>query len=163
MAPTWFITGCSSGFGYHIALKALEQGHNVIASSRNPSKTPDLVEKITSQYNGRGYWVQLDVNSQLEQIQSSIADAEKLFGSIDVLVNNAGWVVQGALEEIPEEKYRQILETHFFGPLKLCKAVLPAMRERRSGTIVNISSVAGVTAMPTSTAYSASKWAIEGT
>ena len=86
----YLITGCSSGFGYEIALKALAEGHNVIASSRNPSRNADLVEKITSRYDGRGKWVQLDVTSPQDEIRASIADAEKMFGGIDVLVNNAG-------------------------------------------------------------------------
>ncbi|KAF2092760.1 putative short chain oxidoreductase/dehydrogenase [Rhizodiscina lignyota] len=161
MAPTWFITGCSSGFGYEIALKALSEGHNVIASSRNPSKNTELVDKITSGHGGRGKWVQFDVNAPLDEIKASIADAEKLFGGIDVLVNNAGYMVSGAMEDIPEEKYRENFETNFFGPMKIMKAVLPGMRERKAGTIVNISSIAGITALPTASSYSGSKWALE--
>lgn len=164
MALTWLITGCSSGIGLHLAKYALSQGHNVIATSRNPSKSPDLVKEITSSPNGK--WIALDVTSPLSDLQDAIAQAKKLFGSsgtIDVLVNNAGYGLLGAFEDISEDKFRLNFETNVFGTMKLMKAMLPGMRERGAGTIVNVSSIAGLVARPTCTSYAGSKYAVEGT
>ena len=158
--PTWLITGCSSGFGYEIALAALRAGHNVIATSRNPSKTSDAVSAVTSEPNGK--WLALDVTAPQESINKTIAEAEFLFGAIDILVNNAGYSVIGPAEEIPEDVARKQYETNYWGPLKTIRAVLPSMRKRKSGTIVNVSSVAGMTALPTAAFYAGSKWALEG-
>jgi NAD(P)-dependent dehydrogenase (short-subunit alcohol dehydrogenase family) len=114
MAPstsTWLITGCSSGFGYEIAQIALQAGHNVIATSRNPSKTPDAVSTITSKSNGR--WLTLDVTDSQQSITQTIAEAESFFGPIDILVNNAGYSVLGAAEEVSEGVARKQYETNY--------------------------------------------------
>lgn len=158
--PTWLITGCSSGFGYELAQVALRAGHNVIATSRNPAKTPDTVAAVTARSNGK--WLTLDVTASQESINKTMAEADTLFGSIDILVNNAAYAVVGAAEEVSEEIARKGYETNYWGPLKMIRAVLPRMRERKSGTIVNISSIAGMTALPSAAFYSSSKWALEG-
>jgi NAD(P)-dependent dehydrogenase (short-subunit alcohol dehydrogenase family) len=115
---------------------ALRAGRNVIATSRNPSKSPDAVSAITSNSNGR--WLTLDVTASQESIARTIAEAGTLFGPIDVLVNNAAHAVLSAAEEVPEEAAREEYETNYWGPLKIIRAVLPSMRERKSGTIVKV-------------------------
>lgn len=160
MAPTWLITGCSAGLGSSLARHVLAQAHNVIATSRNPSKNPELVSAITSKPNGR--WITLDVTAPEEVIHETIVKASALFGGIDVLVNNAARSLLGAMEDIPEAEWKGVFESNYWGPVKLIKAVLPEMRRRKSGTIVNVSSIAGLTALPTASAYSGSKWALEG-
>ncbi|KAI1609472.1 putative short chain oxidoreductase/dehydrogenase [Exophiala viscosa] len=159
MGKTWLITGCSAGFGLSLTRYILAQGHNVIATSRNPSKTPDLVKEITSKPSGR--WLSLDVTSPKEKIETVIQEAEKEFGGIDVLVNNAGYSVLGAAEDIPEDKAKAQFEVNFWGAIRTTQAILPQMRSRKSGTIVNISSIAGLDAQPTCAIYAASKFALE--
>ncbi|KAL9110596.1 MAG: hypothetical protein Q9227_004954 [Pyrenula ochraceoflavens] len=158
--PTWLITGCSSGLGLSLAQTVLSRGHNVIASSRNPSKTPEAVKSITSHANGR--WIALDVTASPVELASKAKEAESLFGGrIDVLVNNAGYSILGALEDIPPEAARAQMDTNFFGPLALTNVVLPGMRARGTGVIVNVSSVAGQCPLPSSGLYAASKFALE--
>jgi NAD(P)-dependent dehydrogenase (short-subunit alcohol dehydrogenase family) len=156
-SPVWFITGCSSGFGTGLALTALNMGHRVIASSRNPSRTPDLVSQVQSL---GGYWLTLDVTSP--NASDVVKEALKIYGHIDYFVNNAGYGLLGAIEDFSEEEYRHQMEVNFFAPLKLIQTVLPSMRERRSGTIVNISSTSGQDGIPACGLYSASKFALEG-
>lgn len=147
--------------GFALAVVALKAGHNVIASSRNPSKSPDFVKQIESYSNGR--WMTLDITAP--DLKGKVIEAEKYFGGIDVLVNNAAYAILGTLEDIPEAQARAQMDTNFFGPLRLIQAVLPGMRARgqagRSQTIVNMSSIAGHTAVATSGLYAASKHAIE--
>lgn len=131
----------------------------MIATSRNPSKTPELVKEITANPNGR--WLSLDVTSPKEKIETVIREAEKEFAGIDVLVNNAGYSILGAAEEIPEDKARAQFEVNFWGAIRTTQAVLPHMRSRHSGTIVNISSIAGLDALPTCAIYAGSKFALE--
>lgn len=158
---TWLITGCSSGFGLLLARTALAHGHNVIATSRNPSKSPEIVNEIKS--NSRGRWLALDVCWPADKIRSAVAEAAKAFGQdrIDVLVNNAGYSILGAAEDIPEDEAKAEFETNFWGPVRLTKAVLPLMRAQKTGTVVNITSVAGITVLPTASMYAASKFALE--
>jgi NAD(P)-dependent dehydrogenase (short-subunit alcohol dehydrogenase family) len=172
-SPVWFITGCSAGFGKHLALLVLRAGHRVIASSRNPSKTPELVSEVQSL---GGKWITLDVSA--ENVEKVMAESLGIYGRIDVLVNNAGYSLLGALEDFGfatlhleavynNQQYslgesREQMEVNFFGPLRTTKAVLPSMREKRSGTIVNFSSVAGFDGLPTCSLYAASKHALEG-
>lgn len=141
-ATTWFITGCSSGFGWALAKLALSQGHNVIATSRNPQKTPDLVKEV--QASPRGRWLTLDMCASTDVIKRVVHDAEAAFGGIDVVVNNAGYSLLGAWENISEEDAKKEFETNVWGPQKVMKAVIPGMRDRHSGTIVNITSIAGI-------------------
>ncbi len=160
MAKTWLITGSSSGLGLALARYALAQGHNVIATSRNPAKTPDAVKEFRSRPNGR--WIALDVTWAKPEIEKVIGEAWNEFeGGIYVLVNNAGYSVLGAAEEIPEEAAKKQFEVNFWGMVRTSQAVLPRMRARGSGTIVNVSSIAGVDALPTCAIYAASKFGME--
>lgn len=159
MAPTWIITGSSSGFGLALVRYALSHGHNVIATSRNPERTPELVEEVTSQANGR--WIPLDVTASKAEIDVRIHDAWMEFDGIDYLVNNAGYSILGAAEDIPEERAKAQFEVNFWGAIRTSQAVLPLMRTRKTGTIINISSVAGVDSLPTCAIYSSSKAALE--
>jgi len=159
-AQTWLITGSSSGIGLSLARILLARGHNVIATSRNPSQTPEYVKEIES--TGRGKWLALDVTADTATIITTIDRAHELFGKIDVLVNNAGYSVVGAAEQIPEDKAKAQFEVNFWGAIRVTQATLPIMRAQRSGTIVMISSIAGIQAMPSCAIYASSKYALEG-
>lgn len=162
MSPkTVLITGSSSGFGLELARLFLARGHNVIATSRNPHRTPDLVDSINNHSSGRGRWLKLDVTAPQAEVDSTIAEATKFFGPLDIVINNAGYSVLGAIEEMDEAKARVQFETNFWSVLHICKAVLPSMRERKTGTIVNFSSIAGLQGIATTGIYAASKSALE--
>jgi NAD(P)-dependent dehydrogenase (short-subunit alcohol dehydrogenase family) len=157
VSPVWFITGTSSGFGWSFAEAALERGDRVVATARKPEVLDDLVTK----YGDAVLPLQLDVTDRtrvLEAVEEAIAK----FGRIDVLINNAGYGLQGAVEEVSEELARAQMETNFFGVLWTTQAVLPQMRSQRSGHILNVSSIGGIAAFPGLGLYHASKWAIEG-
>lgn len=154
---TWLITGCSSGFGLAIARHAQANGHKVIATSRNPSKTPDLSREIES--NG-GKWVALDLDDP--NSAKVIDDLEAQGIAIDVLVNNAAFALLHAAEFITDDEVRAQFETVFFGPYRLMRAVLPHMRKRRFGIIVNISTGASLEGRESMGIYSASKAAFDG-
>lgn len=154
--PTILITGCSSGIGFATALELARAGHRVIATMRNPHGTPELA--ATAQAEKLPLDVRaLDVDSD--------ASVRACFGSIpeplDVLVNNAGIEVHGSVEELPIESIIAVMNTNYFGTVRCMQAVLPAMRARRSGCIINLSSVAGRFANPPLGAYCASKYAVE--
>ncbi|PYH90730.1 putative short-chain oxidoreductase [Aspergillus ellipticus CBS 707.79] len=149
---TWLITGCSSGLGLSLTRAALAGGHKVIATSRNPSRTPELVSEIESK---GGKWVPLDVQSG--DSGKVIAELESGGDQIDVLVNNAGYCIYAPIETIEDEEVRRQLEAMYFGPLRLMQAVLPHMRRRRSGTIVNMSSGASLDGIPTMGVYAGAK------
>ncbi|KAH8197578.1 hypothetical protein TruAng_008262 [Truncatella angustata] len=153
---TWLITGCSSGFGLQIARHALAAGHEVIATSRVPSKNPDLVQEIEA---AGARWLSLDVNST--KSANVIIDLEERGTHIDVLVNSAGIGLAGPVEAFSEEEIRGLLETNFFGPYRLMRAIIPYMRARRRGTIVNLSSGSGLEARESLGAYGASKAALD--
>ncbi|KEF56413.1 uncharacterized protein A1O9_07994 [Exophiala aquamarina CBS 119918] len=159
MAPSWLITGSSSGFGLALVRYLLAQGHSVIATSRNPSKTPDLIEEVASKPNGA--WLALDVVASKADIDKVIYEAWAKFDGIDFLVNNAGYSILGAAEEIPEHQAKDQFEVNFWGAVRATQSILPLMRSRRSGTIINISSVAGGDPLPTCAIYAASKVALE--
>jgi len=152
----WFVTGTSSGFGRCIALEALARGERVVATARNPSTLDELVARSPD----RVHSVRLDVTNGAE-IQSAVASAFEHFGTVDVLVNNAGVSVIGAVEETNEEELRKTFEPMFFGAVALTRALLPHMRARRSGTIVQITSVGGLTTAPGFGPYCAAKHALE--
>ncbi|KAJ3541101.1 hypothetical protein NM208_g446 [Fusarium decemcellulare] len=154
---TWFITGAASGFGLELARLALANGHNVIATSRNPKKVPDLVSEIESK-NGR--WLTLDVDDLNGGLVIEKLEAEGV--EIDILVNNAGWSIHGPVESFSEDEARRQMETVFFGPYRLIRAVLPRMRQRRRGLILNIGSGAGVGGRESMGIYAASKAAMDG-
>lgn len=156
-SKVWFITGCSTGFGREIALAALESGYRVVVTARRLASIADLVQ----QYPQSAYPIALDVTNA-QQIDTAIEQALAHFGQIDILVNNAGYGYVAAIEEGEDKAVRDLFETNFFGALALTKAVLPHMRSRRSGRIINNSSQAGLMANPGTGYYSASKYALEG-
>jgi len=152
----WFITGTSSGFGRSLAEELITRGERVVATARDPRTLNDLVALAPE----RVLAVPLDVTRATE-IESALKAAQERFGAIDVLVNNAGYSVVGAVEETSEAELRAAFEPMFFGAVALTRAVLPAMRERRTGTIVQITSVGGLTTAPGFGAYCAVKHALE--
>jgi len=152
----WLITGSSSGFGREIALAALEGGDRVVATARRPDALADLVAAAPDRVQA----VALDV-ARADQIETAVAGALAAFGRIDVLVNNAGYGSVGAVEEIDMDDLRGLMETMFFGPVALTKAVLPHMRECRSGAIVQTSSMGGQLSPPGFGAYCSAKFAFE--
>ena len=153
----WLITGTSSGFGRRLAEAALAHGDRVVATARRPESLDDLVARDPD----RVLAVALDVTDSA-QIASAVEAALDRFGRIDVLVNNAGHGSVGAVEEIDLGDLRRLMETMFFGPVALTQAVLPHMRERGSGAIVQMSSMGGQVAYPGFGAYCAAKFALEG-
>ena len=155
--PVWLITGCSSGFGREIARAVLDRGWRAVVTARNPDQIADIVDAS----DGRGLALQLDVTDR-SQIAKAVAAAEESFGRIDVLVNNAGYGYLTSVEEGEDDEIRAIFETNFFGLVAMTQAVLPGMRARRSGTIVQMSSIGGVVSLPGTGYYHATKWAVEG-
>ncbi|OTA78978.1 hypothetical protein M434DRAFT_402161 [Hypoxylon sp. CO27-5] len=153
-SPVWFITGASNGFGLILALKALKAGHRVIGTVRNKTKSADAVKQIES---AGGQVIELDLNEPKESIDKKV----KAVGQIDYLINNAGFFVLGAVEQATAQEAQLQLQTNFFGPLYVIQAALPGMRSRRSGTIVNVSSIAAKDPRPTSGLYASSKAALE--
>jgi short-subunit dehydrogenase len=155
---TWLITGCSSGLGLSLARTAQSNGHTVIATSRQPSRTPALVSEITQ--NG-GEWHTLDVDSATAA-SKLISKLESAGYKIDVLVNNAGYAIIGAVEQFSDGELRAQMETVYFGPSRLIGAVVPGMRERQFGVVVNVSSGAGLEGRESMGAYAAAKAAMDG-
>ena len=153
--PVWFISGCSSGFGRELVRVVLDHGNRVVATARNIAALSEFSA------NANALIAALDVTDPA-QIAQVVAQATAHFGSIDVLVNNAGYLYFSAIETGDEEDIRAIFETNFFGALNLCKAVLPGMRERRRGHIVNVSSTGGQVSFPGVGYYTATKFALEG-
>ncbi len=158
---TWFITGAASGFGLALTRIALAKGHTVIATSRNPTRVPDLVAEVEKTDSGRGQWLALDVDDARQGVDM-IEKLEAEGTQIDVLVNNAGWSLHGPAECITDEEARRQMETQYFGPYRLIRAVVPHMRSRRRGMILNISSGAGINGRDSMGPYGASKSAMDG-
>ncbi len=157
MAKTIFITGASRGFGKLWAEALLQRGDKVIATARDPRTLDELVR----QYGDNILPLQLDVNDRDADF-AAIAKAKAHFGSVDVLINNAGYGLFGAIEETGEKEAREQMETNFFGLLWLSQAVLPVMREQGHGHIIQLSSVLGLITIPMLGLYNASKFAVEG-
>jgi NAD(P)-dependent dehydrogenase (short-subunit alcohol dehydrogenase family) len=154
---TWLITGCSSGLGHALATAVLDAGFNAIVTARSVDK----VQGFERAYPERALAVALDLTDKAS-ITHVASLAEEHFGPIDVLINNAGYGYRAAVEEGDETDVANLFATHVFGPIALIKAVLPTMRERRSGTIVNFSSIGAQFWNPGSAYYSAAKMAMEG-
>lgn len=154
---TWLITGCSSGLGRAFAKEVLAYGYNAVVTSRNPKDIQDIV----TDYPETALGLALDVTDK-DQITNAVKQAKQKFGGIDVLLNNAGYGFRGAVEEANEQEMHNLFDTNFFGTVHMIQAVLPVMREQRSGTIFNVSSIAGRFSNPASGYYSATKYAIEG-
>ncbi|MGW7681539.1 oxidoreductase [Kribbella sp. NPDC054772] len=153
---TWFITGCSTGLGRAFADAVLDRGHNVVVTTRDVGKVQDLADK----YPDTALALPLDVTDDA-QVTAAVGAAEDRFGAIDVLVNNAGYGYRAAVEEGEDDAVQQLFDTHVFGTVRTIKAVLPGMRLRRSGTIVNLSSIGARICPEGSGYYSAVKAAIE--
>lgn len=152
----WLITGCSTGIGREIARAALEAGHSVAVTARNVDAVADFVE----QFGDRALALPLDVTDR-DQITAAVGSVEKAFGGIDVLVNNAGYGYMAAVEEGEDAEVRKLFDTNYFGVVDTLKAVLPGMRARRSGHVINISSMTGLVANPPNAYYSSTKFALE--
>jgi len=156
-SPVWFVTGCSTGFGRELARAVLARGWRCVASGRNKASLDDLAPEAGE----RLLRVSLDV-TDAAQIDAAVAAAQKQFGAIDVLVNNAGYGYQSSIEEGEEREIRAQFDANAFGLFALTRAVLPGMRARRKGHVINITSVAGLAGFPGSGYYAASKHAVEG-
>jgi NAD(P)-dependent dehydrogenase (short-subunit alcohol dehydrogenase family) len=156
-SKTWFITGTSKGFGRIWAEAALDRGDRVAATARNVATLQPLVER----YGDQVLALPLNVDDKAA-IDVAVAQTIARFGRIDVAVNNAGYGLFGTIEEVSEVEARAQMETNFFGALWVTQAVLPQMRGQGSGHIIQVSSIGGVNAFPTTGLYHASKWALEG-
>lgn len=154
--PTWFITGCSTGIGRALAEAVLERGENVVATARDANVLQDLAK----QYPDTALTLSLDVTDSA-RIAACVREAESAFGGVDVLINNAGYGYRAAVEEGADADVQGLFATNFFGPVELIKSVLPGMRARRSGAIVNVSSIGARACPPGSGYYSATKAALE--
>jgi NAD(P)-dependent dehydrogenase (short-subunit alcohol dehydrogenase family) len=154
---TWFITGASTGFGRILAEELLKSGNKVVATARKVAQVADLEE----QYPETAKALPLDVTNEAE-IAATAAAAIAHFGQIDVLVNNAGYGVTGAVEEVAEDEYGPVFATNVFGLVNVTKAFLPHMRERKAGHILNLSSIGGLLGLPGWGYYNATKFAVEG-
>jgi NAD(P)-dependent dehydrogenase (short-subunit alcohol dehydrogenase family) len=155
--PVWLITGCSTGFGRELAKLVLARGWRAVVTARDPSKVADIAEG----HADRALVLPLDVTEQA-QIDAVVAHAKQRFGRIDVLVNNAGYGYLAAIEEGEDEAVRAMFETNVFGLINMTKAVLPVMRAQRSGLIVNVSSIGGITSFAATGYYHGTKYAVEG-
>jgi NAD(P)-dependent dehydrogenase (short-subunit alcohol dehydrogenase family) len=152
----WLVTGCSTGFGREIARGALESGHQVVVTARRA----DAVQDFSDEFGDRVVALALDV-TDVKQVGAVVAAAEEAFGGIDVLVNNAGHGYLSAVEEGEDAEVRKLFDVNYFGAVDMIKAVLPAMRARGSGHIINISSMTGLVANPPNAYYSSTKFALE--
>ncbi len=152
----WLITGCSTGIGRAIAVAALEAGHAVAVTARRP----EAVQNLVAAHPDAAVAVALDVTDRA-QIDQAVASAHAAFGSLDVLVNNAGYGYLSAVEEGDDAEVRALFDTNYFGAVDLIKAVLPGMRAQGHGHIINVSSMTGIVTNPPNTYYSCTKHALE--
>lgn len=157
MSKIWFITGCSTGFGRELAKLVLASGDFAVVTARNADQILDIV----GDYPEQSIALKLDVTNK-EEIIEAYNEAIKRFGQIDVLVNNAGIGYFGSIEESDETEIRKMFEVNFFALAEVTRIFLPGMRARRSGHIVNISSIGGLVAFPAVGFYNATKFALVG-
>ncbi|WP_456286620.1 SDR family NAD(P)-dependent oxidoreductase [Microbacterium sp. JZ70] len=157
MSKNWFITGAGRGFGREFTKNALERGDRVAATVRDTAVIADLVDE----YGDNLLVLTLDVTDEAA-VRDAVAAAVGRFGRLDVVVNNAGYGLFGAVEEISTEQLRAQLEVNLFGAFFVTQAVLPFLREQGSGHIIQISTIGGIAAFPSLGGYHASKWALEG-
>ncbi|CAI4214380.1 unnamed protein product [Parascedosporium putredinis] len=156
MAPrVWHISGANKGLGLQLALKAIKEGDRVIAAVRSPDKVPDELKNDSIKV------LQFDLSWSQDEFNSYAKKAFDVFGSVDVLVNNAGYAYLGAIEESEDEAVKQQFDVNVFAMLRVIRAFLPALRKQGSGTIMNLSSIGGVSSFPTNGIYCASKFAVE--
>jgi NAD(P)-dependent dehydrogenase (short-subunit alcohol dehydrogenase family) len=156
MSKVWFITGCSRGFGRHWAEGALQRGDKVVATARRTETLDELVDR----YRDAVLALPLDVTDRAAAFDA-IGHGHHHFGRLDVVVNNAGYGLFGAIEEVTEEQVRAQMEANFFGALWVTQAALPFMRAQGSGHFLQVSSIGGIAAFPMVGIYHASKWALE--
>lgn len=154
---TWVVTGSSTGFGRLLTEEVLKAGDNVVATARKVEQVADLEQK----YPERALALPLDVMKQ-DQVDATVAKTLERFGRVDVLVNNAGYGVVGAIEEVSEDELGPMYETNVFGLLRVTRAFLPQMRKQRSGHILNLSSIGGLMSAPGWGLYHSTKFAVEG-
>jgi len=154
--PVWFITGCSTGLGHALAERVLSHGHRCVVTARNLAQ----IEAIAAPYPERALAVALDVTDGA-QVDHALAQADKKFGRIDILVNNAGWGYNCAIEEGEDQVVRAMFDTNVFALAALMRKVLPGMRARGKGHIINVSSMGGVVGNPGTGYYCATKFAVE--
>lgn len=152
----WFITGVSSGFGAALADLVLAKGDKIAATFRKPEQAEEFSQKAGA--NGRGFVC--DVTDEA-QVKTAVADALAAFGQLDVIVNNAGYGSLGSIEEVPAEEVRRQFDVNVFGPLHVLRAVLPQLRQQRSGHVLNITSIGGLKTFPGVGIYNSSKFALE--
>jgi NAD(P)-dependent dehydrogenase (short-subunit alcohol dehydrogenase family) len=153
----WFITGASTGFGRLLAEHLLASGANVVATARKV----DQLQPLTLQYPATAQALSLDV-TQPAQVDAAVQDALARFGRVDVLVNNAGYGLAGGIEEATEDEFLPMFETNVFGLIRMTRALLPQFRRRRSGNIVNFSSIGGLIGTAGWGYYNTTKFAVEG-
>jgi NADP-dependent 3-hydroxy acid dehydrogenase YdfG len=151
MSQVVLITGCSTGIGHDLAQRLMQSGYTVVATARHMESMNDLPAALK---------LPLDV-AQIDSVKDAVERTLQQFGRIDVLVNNAGYALRGALEEAPDEQVRQMFDVNVFGVLRMIRAVVPQMRKQQSGRIINISSIAGKVSTPVNGSYSATKFALE--
>ena len=156
-APVWLITGCSTGLGRALAARVLARGHRLIATARHPETLAELVAVDPSRCRA----LALDV-ADAPQVAAAVAQAAEAFGRLDVVVNNAGYGLVGAVEEYDEAQIARNFETNFFGALRVIRAALPILRAQRRGHFVNISAAAVIANYAGFSIYGATKWALEG-
>ena len=156
-SPVWFITGCSAGFGRALAERVLSHGHPCVVTARNVAQ----VEPIAAPFADRALAIALDVTDPAAR-ERAVDAAQSRFGRIDILVNNAGWGYNSAIEEGEDEVVRDMFEANVFGLAAMMRLVLPGMRARGFGHIVNFSSIGGLTGNPGTGYYCATKFAVEG-
>jgi NAD(P)-dependent dehydrogenase (short-subunit alcohol dehydrogenase family) len=157
MSKNWFITGVSTGFGAALADLALAQGDKVAATFRKQEQADEFSQKAGP--NGRGFVADVADEAAVKQ---AVADAIAALGYLDVIVNNAGYGSMGPIEEVPDAEVQRQFDINVFGPLRVLRAVLPHLRERKSGHILNITSIGGLRAFPGVGIYNGSKFALEG-
>ncbi|MDR5857683.1 oxidoreductase [Caballeronia sp. LZ062] len=155
--PVWLITGCSTGFGRELANAVLERGWRAVVTARDPSKVQDIVKG----HEDRAIVLPLDVQNR-EQIANAVEQSMQRFGRIDALVNNAGYGYLAAIEEGENDAVRDMFETNVFGLIDMTKAVLPVMRAQKSGIVINVSSIGGLTSFAATGYYHGTKYAVEG-
>ena len=156
MTKHWFITGVSTGFGKHLAELALAQGDKVAATFRQQQQADEFTQKAGA--NGVGLVADVADEAAVKQ---AVTDAIAKLGHLDVIVNNAGYGSMGPIEEVPEEEVQRQFDINVFGPLRVLRAVLPHLRERKSGHVINITSIGGLRTFPGVGIYNASKFALE--
>jgi NAD(P)-dependent dehydrogenase (short-subunit alcohol dehydrogenase family) len=157
VSQTWLVTGISSGLGRDLALQLLERGDRVAGLVRNPDAVDDLVER-----HGERLWVHRVDLAEGMQTRFAVQEAFRCMGEIDVIVNNAGFGVFGALEELSDDQIKRTLEVNVIASLQVVRAALPYLRGQQSGRIIQMSSYGGQVARAGASLYNASKWCIEG-